>query len=638
MAISIERPVNVTKDIGIVLTAPSSQHTKRIIFCDSKKKLEKIFPQKIHTTNYLVLDDIGESSDIKEYLASFDVCNEIDKNQATEVYRPSFKAKYVELLSELNRANHSFFWWAFYFTRKESLYTNFAHVIFECCLIQSVIEKHPSSDLAIVTNNMQLIMTIRKWASTRGFQTITALKRNSNVGGKLKTYVPLRMVHAILKAFGLFILMKAFCRIPVNKKKRYTVIATLLDHRFHADTGPYKDIYFGQLPEYMSKNELPVLVYGGVPLRNSWRILDTLRKQKTPFPIIPWHYYDSGLGLAKAIFWYFLKYVRPIRLKGTSVIDGLEVDHMIKGAIRHDFLSGHFFHSIWMYYSTKALVKKVEVAACVFPYENRSWEKMLISGLSSNGKSIRTVGYHHAAVTPAHTSLMLGRDEAQVIPMPDTIVTMGEVTKQILQESGNYPDGLLRVGCALRQGGGGLPNNRRNRGDPKLLVVLASVADEYVETLLFLEKAFEGVASYQIGIRPHPEFTIEEALSRVGKLKLEFQVMSGPIEDNLDWADVLVYVSSTVGLTAISNGIPAISIDLRKFVQYDPAPPDCPLNWSVRDPQQLIPTLKYIRSISDDDFRILQDQAAEFGKRYFGPVTDESLAAFSELIVNRENV
>ena len=82
-------------------------------------------------------------------------------------------------------------------------------------------------------------------------------------------------------------------------------------------------------------------------------------------------------------------------------------------------------------------------------------------------------------------------------------------------------------------------------------------------------------------------------------------------------------------------GIPAVSIDLGKFINYDPAPENCPLKWTVTRPEQLVPVLEEIEGLGDTEYESLQSQASCFGERYFRPVTNESLTAFSDLVMER---
>ena len=161
---------------------------------------------------------------------------------------------------------------------------------------------------------------------------------------------------------------------------------------------------------------------------------------------------------------------------------------------------------------------------------------------------------------------------------------------------------------------------------------MASSGNEYISTLKFLDQALPNRAGYKVGIRPHPEFSLDQALERTPGLQLKFQRMNGSLESNFDWADVVIYVSSTVGLDAISIGLPAVAIDMGEFTNFDPAPEDCPLKWSVSSPEELVQTLHQIESLSKPHYESLQIQAAEFGKRYFHPVTEESLSKFASLL------
>ncbi len=613
----------------------SQLNGRRVIFCNSKDRLERVLPAAGGVVRLLVLDPIGESRQIRDYVAGIEGSEEIERNEAVKSFRPSFKAKYIEMVAGLNRANHSFFWWAFYFTRKESLYTNFSLNVFFCCLIGDLMRQSPSSDLVVVTQDSQLIRQVTAWGDDHGFVSVRAMEPRWNPQQRVTSFIPLRIGYTVLRALQLWVTIKALCRRRARPGAEYTVIGTLLEEGCFSDNGRYNDVYFGELPEYMSREGLPVMVFGGVQ-RNSRRVLDSLRKQKTDFPVIPWPYYGSMLGMAKAAGYTILHYIRPIKLKGVASLDGFKVDYLAKEAMRRDFRTGHFFNNLWLYYSARELAKRVRVAASLFPYENRCWETMLAAGLASGGAPGRSIGYNHAAITPAHTNLLLGVDEADVIPLPSTIVTMGEATKGILEESGNYPQGMFRVGCALRQGRRANSSGTRSRNDSitKLLLVLATGFDEYVQAMRFLDRAFDETNSIEIGVRPHPAFPFDQALGRIGRLDLNYSLMGGPLEENLEWPDVVVYVSSTVGLTAISRGIPAVNIDLGEFMDYDPAPPTCPLKWSVSGPEELVPVLERIEAIADAEFAELQRQAREFGEQYFRPVTDESLNAFCKLIVD----
>ena len=105
---------------------------------------------------------------------------------------------------------------------------------------------------------------------------------------------------------------------------------------------------------------------------------------------------------------------------------------------------------------------------------------------------------------------------------------------------------------------------------------------------------------------------------------------SGPLEDALEWADVVLYVSSTVGLEAVSRGIPAIYLDLGTFLDTDPMFGWNEMKWSVQDPSELAATIESIGAIPADEFISRQKKGQEYAVAYLQPVTDETMRPFLE--------
>ena len=150
----------------------STKGAQRIIFSNSKAKLLRVLSGSERKTRLLILEPVNEGPGIEEYLRLTTDCEVIDRGDAIKSFRPGFKSKYIELLSEINRHNHSAFWWGFYLTRKDSLYTNLSQNIFYCCLIGNLMKKDPSTDLVIVTEDRDLIKQAGDWARTQGLETI----------------------------------------------------------------------------------------------------------------------------------------------------------------------------------------------------------------------------------------------------------------------------------------------------------------------------------------------------------------------------------------------------------------------------------------------------------------------------------
>jgi predicted glycosyltransferase len=102
------------------------------------------------------------------------------------------------------------------------------------------------------------------------------------------------------------------------------------------------------------------------------------------------------------------------------------------------------------------------------------------------------------------------------------------------------------------------------------------------------------------------------------------------LQEDLYWADVVLYASSTVGLEAISLGIPVIYLDLGSFLDEDPLLGWGGFKWPVTDPSALVDTIIRIEAIPDDEFRQLQRDGQEYAAAYLEPVTEEGLLRFLE--------
>ena len=162
-------------------------------------------------------------------------------------------------------------------------------------------------------------------------------------------------------------------------------------------------------------------------------------------------------------------------------------------------------------------------------------------------------------------------------------------------------------------------------------MALATNQEEYVRVLVFLEQAFSSVSGFEVRVRPHPSISVEPALKAASVSSIEFfHISSGTLQEDLQWTDVVLYASSTVGLEAISLGIPTINLDLGTFLDEDPMLGWSEFRWQAIEPSGLVDTIHDIEAIPDEEFRQLQRRGQEYAAAYLKPVTEEGLRAFWE--------
>jgi len=109
-----------------------------------------------------------------------------------------------------------------------------------------------------------------------------------------------------------------------------------------------------------------------------------------------------------------------------------------------------------------------------------------------------------------------------------------------------------------------------------------------------------------------------------------FKASPGSLADDIEWADVVLYATSTVGLEAVSLGTPAVQIDLGEFLDTDPMFGWDEFKWSVNEPSQLVETIRGIENLTDSEYLDRQRKGQEYTAAYLRPVTPDSLRLFSE--------
>ena len=550
----------------------------------------------------------------------------------SELYRKRserFRAQYLSFLGRLNANNHSLQWWAMPFTNKNPILTPWCRVISDFLLIVELL-RSGTTPLVIVTDSSDLGAQIKAWGKGEGVQSVVSVKRRWAWRSVVRKVPPGGVILTLIKTLWRWLHVRRL-RPARDTDCAYTVVTSLLHPRSFLESGKYSDVYFGKVVDDLPKRKGQSFVFA--MFHERWREqLTKIEKLKSGVPVVPseaflrfWDLVTCGLRAIKADF-------TPIRIRGPVEIDGIDLSRTVKRAIREARWSGSVFVSLRINRSAIRLAQTVKVDRCLYPYENRDWEKMLVLGIKSASPKSRMVGYQHASITPSHTNFILGEDEAKVVPLPDVILTTGANVNGWLEVEGNYPPGMFKSGCALRQGQP-VPNQTRKRPDrlTNVLVTLATSMEEYVSTLVFLEQALASKEDYEVRIRPHPSRRLESALEIAPLTRRDFYCPSiGPLAHDLEWADVVLYASTTVGMEAISMGIPTIRLDLGEYLNTDPMFGWDEFKWSVQKPSELVETIKRIENLPKEQFRELQHRGRDYVAACLAPVTPDGLRPFWE--------
>ena len=607
---------------------------KTVILCNRLDRLKGVLKRTpgplryLNLTEPLSLVETQESRRICEFLRQEPGSRELSKSRLFRKRGQEFRQMYVRFMGRLNAENRCLDWWAMSFTNKYPLTTNLCRDTSAFLLITELLQRD-DSPLLVITDSLSLSAQVKRWADGEGINAVDLVRPSLTYRRLLRQYTPAGITKVFLDILWFWVLSRRY-RPVENLTDSHLVITTLTHPRCFSSGDGYRDAYFGPVVEHLADSEQKGIVLA-LPLEQPAEQIKGLKRIKSGVPIVP---LESCLTLGNilACAWRALRLlVKPVQPQGPLEINGIDLSYLVVQAIKEAQRSGDILWNLRVYYGARWLARRIRVNRCLYPYENRAWEKMVLLGVRSVSPRSQMVGYQHTSVTPSHTNLLFGEEEAEITPLPDMILTTGEVVEQRLAEEGHYPPGIFKTACALRQDQPS-PDGASRRRQPltRILVALATSSEEYLKTVDFLEEAFTAADDYDVRIRPHPN--LEQSSSRGGRFFLPprdfYSLSTEPLADEIRWADVVLYASSTVGLEAISLGIPAMYMDLGNFLDTDPMFGWDVFKWSVQEPSELVDTLHQIEALPEDAFLERQQEGREYAAAYLKPVTEEAMAAF----------
>lgn len=267
----------------------------------------------------------------------------------------------------------------------------------------------------------------------------------------------------------------------------------------------------------------------------------------------------------------------------------------------------------------------------IYPFENKSLEKCLLIGVRQGG-DLRMIGYQHSSVTPRHFSFCFARGECQVTPLPDLIVTLGRITANWMIKQGGFPSERIKVGYALRQNRCVRSVQKRpDRNSIHIMLAVSSSKHELVSGLEFVKKLKSIAPDIEIGIRTHPNFPLSEVSSDASSwVRMNTKNLDKhDLKESFSWADITLYISSTVALESLDFGLPVIKLKIDPL-DSDPILGEVPLVWAADSPAQCYDVILEVCNLSDIELTTMRFHAKEYIDDYFVPKHKNSAAVFFE--------
>ncbi|MFA5034375.1 MAG: hypothetical protein WC500_01125 [Candidatus Margulisiibacteriota bacterium] len=527
---------------------------------------------------------------------------------ANRVDGEAYLREYVKLIGELSRDYQSDAWWRYPLASKDYYSSAFFDDLVSFDLITEELKRRRS--LIVCAPSLALRAALVAYCRAQSLPVTIIEARFAKLLRPVKSWLVRQKNRSLFVAKEIVKTMIARFylarKIKTIDRSGVTVLRTWLLER-SVVRQPFVDNYFGALPEYLKDRHL--LIVGGV-LGNYWRTVKAMAK--SPVPLLAQETFLKIFDPLRAV----LEDRSLVQIKGPIFFNGKEIGALLNATLRQEHEQGQTLNNSIYYYYARRLAEKVAVERYILTHENYPWEKMSLLAIKRYAAKATTVGYQHSALYPALTNVYLGPAEQKIVPLPDRIVTLGEVTADFLINKGRYDREKIKVGCALRfkTGTALLP-----AGGKKILAVLGCQPRAGL-MIDWLTQAFRQT-DYQVVVRPHPASPLSG--------KVPFVVSNSDLLTDLTEAAVVLYDLSAVGLEALALGRPVVHLRFDDWLSFDPL-------FGFRgkseaaSPAELLSKVARLLALESEQRLELTSQGADFVKRYLGEITPEKLNLFTE--------
>lgn len=387
----------------------------------------------------------------------------------------------------------------------------------------------------------------------------------------------------------------------------------------------YKDLYLQEILDVFSENKTDVFIIGDT----YGKIIDNINYSTERFKILPLELFITFSDILKA---FFMTLSGKINLPENINFEGRDIRSILKKQFQHEKYNGEIFINICGYFAFSRIFRRIKPAKIYWPWENHSWEKLMLIAQKKFSSGTSSTGYQHSTIPPFLINHFPGKNECKYAPLPDRIVTVGNEPANILKTFGSFPEGLIEIGCAfrykylfdLKPWSGGL-------SEKKFIGVAFPLYKDTAEKILsFVCEAFKD-SEHRILLKFHPLLSDKNVFKAYNRpIPPNIQVFKKTIPEFLDEISILIYSDTSTSTDATMLGIPSVYLDIGRGMSGNPLFNNDFLNWSASNAKELQARSKSIMNLSQDELNEQRRNARKYIMNYFNPVTEDKIKLFLE--------
>ena len=235
-------------------------------------------------------------------------------------------------------------------------------------------------------------------------------------------------------------------------------------------------------------------------------------------------------------------------------------------------VSGEVLANLRLYSQIKEICRRLRPSIVIALYEGHAWERCVFHAARTAGDPILCVGYQHT-ILRAHSHAVKRSLGHGSLYDPDVILTLGEVTRNILEASEDLRNVRIVTFGTHRREEGHAPRRKPNR-TPVFLVLPEGIESECIYLFRYALECARCLPHARFILRTHPVLPFEKLGS---KLK-EFQSVPGnieisrgtPIEEDFERAGYMLYRGSSTAIYGILAGLKPFYVVRPDEMSIDP--------------------------------------------------------------------
>lgn len=404
-----------------------------------------------------------------------------------------------------------------------------------------------------------------------------------------------------------------------------TLVVTIFTPRRLRAPEPYIDEYFGALPQWLTDaGQAPLIV--GFSQGDDWAAAAAAAARRD-IPVATLAKYGRWSDLVRsALKAATVRFAVP----RVPLPWGGDADRLVRWEIRHQRPA--ILEGLMVERAIERVLAAYPDARLIHMFENNAWERGSYRAARAAQPARSVIGYMHCAVLRSHRKFYFPAEERGQRPMPDAVVTTGPAAACALEAIGDYPAGMVRVGCALRGADlTALPTVSTDGKIRKNLILLEGLPSVRPAYRILLAAAAEA-PDLAFSLRCHPQLPYPAVLrfadDPTAARRLIPQDSNDRLVDAVASADLVIYVSSTAIFTAIAMGSPVLRIEIDTFFNDDPLTGTDGLVRRAATPEDVLQAVAAYEAMSERERAERQARCSAFVAEYMRPASRRCLEVF----------